>query len=57
MKRLLLATAAVAAALVVTAAATADSDKKDGFKTAAPPMLIGVAPGSTTEAIISAPLR
>jgi uncharacterized protein DUF839 len=52
-KRLLLATAAVAAALVVTAAATADSDKKDGFKTAAPPMLIGVAPGSTTEAIIS----
>ena len=52
MKRLIFA-AALAAALVVVAAATADSDKKDGFKTAAPPMLIGVAPGSTTEAIIS----
>ena len=43
----------MAASLVAAAAATADNDKKDGFKTAAPPMLIGVAPGSTTEAIIS----
>ena len=52
MKRLLFA-AVVAASLVVAAAATADNDKKDGFKTRGPPMLIGVAPGSTTEAIIS----
>ena len=53
MKRLLLAAAVVAAFLVVAAAATADNDKKDGFKTPVPSMLIGVAPGSTTEAIIS----
>ena len=52
MKRLIFA-AAVAAALVVAAAATADSDKKDGFKTPVPKMLLGVAPGVTTEAIIS----
>jgi hypothetical protein len=43
----------VAAALATSAAATADNDKKDGFRTAAPPMLVGVAPGSSTEAIIS----
>ena len=53
MKRLLFAAAVLAASLVAAAAATADNDKKDGFKTAAPSMLIGVAPGSTTEAIIS----
>ena len=43
----------MAAALVVAAAATADNDKKDGFKTPVPKMLLGVAPGVTTEAIIS----
>ena len=53
MKRLLFAAAVVAASLVVAAAATADNDKKDGFKTPVPKMLIGVAPGVTTEAIIS----
>jgi hypothetical protein len=52
-KRLLFAAAVVAASLVVAAAATADNDKKDGFKTPVPKMLIGVAPGVTTEAIIS----
>ena len=53
MKRLLFAAAVVAAFLVVAAAATADNDKKDGFKTPVPKMLVGVAPGITTEAIIS----
>ncbi len=53
MKRLLSAAAVLSASLVAAAAATADNDKKSGFKTAAPSMLIGVAPGSTTEAIIS----
>ena len=53
MKQLLFAAAVLAASLVAAAAATADNDKKDGFKTAAPSMLIGVAPGSTTEVIIS----
>jgi hypothetical protein len=52
-KRLLLCGIVAAAALVATAAATADNDNKDGFKTAAPSMLIGVAPGSSTEALIS----
>jgi hypothetical protein len=52
-KRLLSAAAVLSASLVAAAAATADNDKKSGFKTAAPSMLIGVAPGSTTEAIIS----
>jgi hypothetical protein len=52
-KRLLSAAAVLGASLVAVAAATADNDKKSGFKTAAPSMLIGVAPGSTTEAIIS----
>ena len=53
MKRLLLAAVVVTASLAAATAATADSEKKEGFKTAAPAMLIGVAPGSSTEAIIS----
>jgi hypothetical protein len=52
-KRLLLAAAVLAASLVAAAAATADNDKKDGFKTTVPAMLIGLAPESSVERIIS----
>jgi hypothetical protein len=51
--RLLLGVAAAATALVVAATATADNDKKEGFRTSIAPMLIGMAPGSSVEPLIS----